>query len=451
MVDDFTEMMDFQNLVIIDALLENWGQITLMIRADDPSALVEFQELGEKLGSIKDEFELAILLDDILELTEETAAGAFVKDLLARSDAEEFTVAKNRSGESLAPTDRQGEGIASRAVASLGVAMVGKPEPFRVPIYYVTNRNKDSKGGHFGGELVRGLTFGSGVVTLPIDHRLGKLESPSWWTRHLGDAENPNRFVVFHNQLETAGPAEFCSMLSESAVTAGRSDILVFTHGYNVTFEEAARRAAQLAFDLRFDGVVVLFSWPSQGKFSGYIKDETMAEASSERYAEFLRLLEGGPWGKVHLVAHSMGNRVLLSGLADNPRNATPLGRIIFAAADVFHATFESKYPKMAECGDVVTSYVSRDDRPLFFSKKFHSGPRVGLPEKTPFVFPNVETIDASAVRSGILGLEHSYFGDDRMMLTDLRTLVDTGARAADPRRSGLVASPTKDHWLFPR
>jgi esterase/lipase superfamily enzyme len=47
-------------------------------------------------------------------------------------------------------------------------------------------------------------------------------------------------------------------------------EALVFVHGYNVTFETAARRTAQLAYDLNFRGVPLMYSWPSKGILAGY-------------------------------------------------------------------------------------------------------------------------------------------------------------------------------------
>ena len=39
---------------------------------------------------------------------------------------------------------------------------------------------------------------------------------------------------------------------AKSSKEAKVLDVLVFVHGYNVGFEDAARRAAQLAYDLNF-------------------------------------------------------------------------------------------------------------------------------------------------------------------------------------------------------
>ena len=57
------------------------------------------------------------------------------------------------------------------------------------------------------------------------------------------------------------------------ASTTFADQALLFVHGYNVTFESALYRTAQIAFDLEFDGVPFLFSWPSKGDFQSYRAD----------------------------------------------------------------------------------------------------------------------------------------------------------------------------------
>jgi esterase/lipase superfamily enzyme len=44
-------------------------------------------------------------------------------------------------------------------------------------------------------------------------------------------------------------------------------------HGFNVSFENALRRTAQIAYDLDFDGAPFLFSWPSRDSLLSYASD----------------------------------------------------------------------------------------------------------------------------------------------------------------------------------
>jgi len=48
----------------------------------------------------------------------------------------------------------------------------------------------------------------------------------------------------------------------EMRATSSR-DALLFIHGFNVSFEDGCRRAAQIAYDIKFPGPVFLYSWPS--------------------------------------------------------------------------------------------------------------------------------------------------------------------------------------------
>jgi esterase/lipase superfamily enzyme len=59
---------------------------------------------------------------------------------------------------------------------------------------------------------------------------------------------------------------------------SGKKSAFIFVHGYNVTFEDAARRTAQMSYDLSFDGAPVFYSWPSQGSLGDYLKDGSCAK-----------------------------------------------------------------------------------------------------------------------------------------------------------------------------
>jgi esterase/lipase superfamily enzyme len=65
-----------------------------------------------------------------------------------------------------------------------------------------------------------------------------------------------------------------------AAIDVDERDALIFVHGYNVSFQEAALRAAQIGFDLSVKGAMAFFSWPSQGATAHYSADEATIEAS---------------------------------------------------------------------------------------------------------------------------------------------------------------------------
>jgi len=66
-----------------------------------------------------------------------------------------------------------------------------------------------------------------------------------------------------------------------------RPHALLFIHGYNVDFEGAAIRAAQIGCDLKVPGVTAFFSWPSRGSLVSYPADEATIEASEGAITDF--------------------------------------------------------------------------------------------------------------------------------------------------------------------
>ncbi|HAY26283.1 MAG TPA: hypothetical protein DCY47_01935, partial [Candidatus Accumulibacter sp.] len=79
-----------------------------------------------------------------------------------------------------------------------------------------------------------------------------------------------------------------------------------------------------------------------------------------------------------------------------------------------------------------------------------HRAERVGAIDGTPFTTDGLETIDATAVDTSVLGLGlgHSYFADQRSLLTDIGILVGAGLPAS---QRGLAQSDRPRYWYFPR
>jgi esterase/lipase superfamily enzyme len=142
-----------------------------------------------------------------------------------------------------------------------------------------------------------------------------------------------------------------------------------------------------------------------------------------------------------------MGNRVMLLGLADNRRPAVPLGQIVFVAADVYVDTFTSKWQKVLAEGVLpATSYISGRDLALWISYSLHRAERTGFVRKTPFLAPSLDTVDATAVDTSLIG--HGYFASERSLLTDLGLLVRKGL---SPLERGLQSDRVRKCWMFPR
>ena len=438
-------MTHLQQLANAEILTANWDQIRLRMGDMLPAAAAEFSALGAKLQSPVSLEELPKIIDDLLRLIRDTPAGPYVRQLIARASLGDRATTRGAGPDALASAGVDTGPLmeSTDAAKNLGSVLVSSKDSLgikHVPIFYATNRKWNGRA--FTGDPADALSYGYSWVTIPAGHATGHIEKRAWWNRlsDPGDAEK-----YFTCAVHNLAKPDFLSNLGNACRSAESQQILIFLHGFNVSFEEAAMRAAQFTEDTQFPGLIVLYSWPSQGSWHGYNADEARAAASGERMAECLKDLVGGPWTQLSLLAHSMGNRVMLSALADNNRPQLPFGQIVMAAADVYVDEFKPKFDKLLQHGLLpCTSYSSRKDLALKLSSWIHSGPRVGLIEDFHFEGGDNESIDATAVDRGLLA--HGYWSGDRALITDIRTLVIDGFRA---KKRGLQQSEA--YWSFPK
>ncbi|MEI8346870.1 MAG: alpha/beta fold hydrolase, partial [Pseudomonadota bacterium] len=295
-------------------------------------------------------------------------------------------------------------------------------------INFATNRNvvqdtSDLK--RYGNELSPKISYGQSMVNIPIaGHTRGKMETPSWWNR-----QDVNKYFSVE-KLQVVAREVF---LNHTAKPLGekKQDILLFVHGYNNTFEFGQLRLAQLVHDIRFAGSAVLFSWPSAGKDTAYKEDEQKAEASYSALAQVLKdLIEQSrkgadlqKIGKIHIIAHSMGNRVLLRALHELrntiPKGLKPFGHIVLAAPDIGVDQFVAWFPTASRAADSVSLYFCEEDKALSASRLVHQDRRVG---QGPVFTEGLENIDAARVNTSFLG--HDYFVSRSELLIDLELLM---------------------------
>ena len=329
-----------------------------------------------------------------------------------------------------------------------------RPEPSYavVKVYYATDRENTGESNPvqvYGGDRGK-LTFGVSTVSIPRDHRMGALETPSVW--RLEWSNDPERFVALLSVTETGKAAFFKDVSTRVKNSAGRS-AFIFVHGYNVTFADAARRTAQMTYDLGFDGAPVFYSWPSQASYASYKVDETNAEWSRLDFKNFLKeFVARSDAEHIYLIAHSMGTRVLTGALKElvleDASMRSRFDEIILAAPDIDADTFKRDIAPNILVGEGhATLYASSGDYALMASKTFAGYRRAGDTEGGVTIVPGVDTIDASSIRTDFVG--HSYYADSSSVLGDLRDLILFGKRPE--KRSRLTPAKTKAgrYWIF--
>jgi len=327
-----------------------------------------------------------------------------------------------------------------------------------VKVYYGTDRARsgDHRPTVFYGSERAELELGYVIVAIPPQHEYGQLESPYWSV--LGVQGNPYEHVVTLD-LRPLHVTDFQSDLQAHMAQRPSRDIFIFIHGYNVSFDTAARRTAQIAYDLNFEGTPILYSWPSRNGTSGYMADEASVQVSARKLRAFLeQILAQAQAERIHLLAHSMGNRALTEalehlalrrGLPNPDTLADPLfDQIILTAPDIDTDLFVQLAPSFVPLARRVTLYASRNDLALNLSAELHGGlSRVGLADGAILRLEGVDTVDMSEVPTDFLG--HSYYGDNNAAINDIFRLFWRGR--SPPQRCGMSGTngPQRAYWRY--
>ena len=287
-------------------------------------------------------------------------------------------------------------------------------------------------------------------VSVPRDHRMGVLESSSLYRFEF--KEDPEKHVVLL-KTRILEESKFFSDLADRVRGSDKNDAFIFVHGYNVSFEDAARRTAQISYDLGFKGAPVFYSWPSQGAVGKYTFDEQSVEWTQTHLKKFLwDFMRHSDAQKVYLIAHSMGNRALVravtSFLKDKPSFINRISEVILTAPDIDADVFKTDIaPALVDLGRPVTLYASSKDVALKASKEVHGFPRAGDSGAGLVVIPGIETIDATNVDTGLLG--HSYFAEAKSVISDMFYIIRDDQRA--DKRFGLYSIDSRfgRYWQF--
>jgi esterase/lipase superfamily enzyme len=189
---------------------------------------------------------------------------------------------------------------------------------------------------------------------------------------------------------------------------------MVYVHGYNTSFASASYRAAQLHADLGIDGATVFYSWASRGRLLAYFTDRDTVENSAEVHAlaDTLIALRNSEATTVYLVAHSMGNRLMMAALEEIAKRADKPDRLfdelVLGSADLEKDTFEGHWAHAQNVVDQATLYASSQDRAMWSARMFAGERRIGDAAPEPLVFDEVQTFDTSELAGP--GLGHDDF-----------------------------------------
>lgn len=281
-----------------------------------------------------------------------------------------------------------------------------------------------------------GMHYGTATVSVPSTGNFNGMSSAE-----IFGLQSDRVLNVVLVTVQSEPKAAFFSELTR--VDRG-GDALVFIHGYANSFEYAARRLGALKHDLNFSGPAILYSWASRDSYLDYSDDEATVDWSSAHFQQFLRDLARAGIGRVHLVAHSMGSRILLRGLEGC--SVQHVGQVVFAAPDVDADTFREALPVIDRLADRLTEYANDRDKALLLSATKHGLSRAGQLQAA-IRDADEDVIDATRVDTSLL--HHSYFVDSPQVVSDI-ALVIAAKRPPRPRLVQIRQGQIK-YWQLQR
>ena len=328
-------------------------------------------------------------------------------------------------------------------------------------VYFATNREPErgkSAGSdpdlYFGGDRGQ-LTYGKCEVSIPYKRKPGTLPGPS--ILRLEFSQDPAKHVVLM-EIDLLPNADFWKQLRAAVEASPEKQLLVFVHGYCATFRDAARRTAQMSYDMNYKGPAMFFSWPAGAESesfkekANYLKDLRRAEESDDDLIAVLAGVSRYSGAKsIHLVAHSMGNYVLTEALKTIDDRRPPgvpqvplFDQVALAAPDINAREFvERTGERILPFSRRFTVYASSQDKALRLSKAVNGFEPLGFLNDYTRVGAKkrlFDLVDVSQLTTSWFDSGHIYYGDMPEMISDFSYLF-RGVQASSLQR-GLSETP---------
>ncbi len=308
---------------------------------------------------------------------------------------------------------------------------------------------EEPKGYMYSGEreVAGRVNYAVLTLSLPPGRKTGELPVDA-------DHPDPDKHVtlVAARAVDRVGAEQFLASELGRRKTDQRK-ALVFTHGYNTQFDEAAMRFAQIVDDTGFRGVPVLFSWPSRGDTTAYGYDKESANYSRDAFEGVLTMIaREKKLTNIELFAHSMGNWLTMETLrsaviSGNKTLIDRLGTVVLAAPDVDMDVFQSQVDRLGGLQKRFVLFASNDDYALRISRRLAGGKfRAGeTTDIAKFRELGVTAHDLTSIEGGVGKNHGKAFGDGSTIneigvILGRNTLVEQRSSQGNPLASGVNA-----------
>lgn len=350
--------------------------------------------------------------------------------------------------------------------------------PDSARVYYVTDREADDAGGGYGFARSSSMAFGQAEVG--FDRLSGSEDERSIRVRGISEQvrfpTTPLPFSLRGSAIVTDGEAlsgydqaarAFQGNVSAALRAAGTDEVVVFVHGYKNDFDDALSTVANIWQAGEQSAVPIAYTWPADnpGLF-GYFKDRESGEFSIFHLKETLRLLaDVRGLRKIQVIAHSRGTEVATAALREmiiavraagqNPRQVLKVDNLVLAAPDLDFGVVRQRLiaERFAPAFGRISVYMNPSDGALGLAQAVNSGTRFGrlsyddLDPGERDILSRVENIQFIDVSGVVSPRGHSYFRENPVVLSDIVTLLQTGADPGSPERS--LSHIAANFWML--
>jgi len=320
-------------------------------------------------------------------------------------------------------------------------------------VLFGTNRNQKGSAEKikFGNDSDT-LKYGKCEISIPVEHEIGRIERPFMGLKFLEDEDS--HIVIQETKLINRDAFE--DLLCTQIANDDKKKAFLFIHGYNSSFEAAARRTAQMKHDMKFKGAAIFYSWPSSGSKEKYNRDGEMTLLSESHLKNFiLSVLHCAEVESLYIIGHSMGNRPLCNVVKEiiemDEKYRSIIREVILTAPDVNAEIFINDIvPAFNKHDQKITLYTSSNDYALKLSRQVNGFRRAGEFDDDFIIMKGVETIDASEVDTNLVDVaKHSYFGSNRSVINDIVNLVVNEQRPDDRFDLKKIVVDKGEYWTF--